>query len=118
MTNFDRIKKMNEAKMALALGSVIDCDCCPKKDSCNHGSTCEDILFRWLKEEIGVSFEELSYGQKFRVKPKDANIYIKIEEILDNNDLFWNAINLKTGVPVLFSEDKLVFEEKIAEIDN
>ena len=119
MTNFDVIKKMNEVKMALALGNVIDCERCPKKDFCrNCGLTCEDVLLNWLKEEVGTSFEELDYGQKFRVNPKDANIYIKIDEILDCNDLSWNAINLKTGLPVLFPKDKLVFVEKIADIDN
>lgn len=119
MTNFDKIKKMNEVKMAMALSNVIDCERCPKKDFCrNCGSTCEDVLLNWLREEVGTPFEELNFGQKFRVNPKDANIYIKIDEILDCNDLSWNAINLKTGLSVFFPQDKLVFVEKIAEVDD
>ena len=122
MTNFDRIKKMNEIEMADALGEVIDCNCCPKKDPCASSCTsgCFNSLFDWLTENIGTPFEEVGYGQKFRVNPKDVDIYIKIDEIIDYDcgGVLWNAVNLKTGILINFSNDKLVFVEKIAGIDD
>lgn len=122
MTNFDRIQKMNEMEMAKALSKVIDCNWCPEKDLCDsgHNSGCTSALFDWLTENIGTPFEEIGYGQKFRVNPKDVDIYIKIDEIIDYNcgGVLWNAVNLKTGILINFSNDKLVFVEKIAGIDD
>ena len=118
MTNFDRIQRMNEEQMTLFLGAKIDCGNCPKRDSCkNSNLSCFDNLINWLKEDIGITFNELNHGQTFRVNPKDENIYIKTAEIIDRYDLIWNGVNLKTGLPVIFSEDELVFVEKIPEID-
>ena len=122
MTNFDRIQKMNEREMAEELSGVIDCNRCPKKDLCDSGcsSGCISSLFDWLTENIGTPFDELGYGKKFRVNPEDADIYIKIDEITDYDCgcVRWNAVNLKTGILINFSNDKLVFVEKIAGLDD
>ena len=105
MTNFERIKKMNEQELAEFIGTFADCYGCPYVNKCNDEVGKEDCigkLKRWLKSEYVLTFRDVKVGERFISEDKT---YIKILECHRNGELI-NAVELNSGQLTRFNEDK------------
>lgn len=108
MTNFERIKKMNEQELAELIETFIDCCCCPYGSKCDgdgedEREDCIGNLTKWLKSEYVLTFRDVKVGERF-ISNKDKT-YIKILECHRNGELI-NAVELNSGHLVGFNEDK------------
>lgn len=51
MTNADKIRSMDDEKLADFIASIIDCLHCPTYQGCSDGKNCDDVQLAWLKQE-------------------------------------------------------------------
>lgn len=105
MTNFERIKKMNEQELAELIRTFIDCCCCPYTSKCNDTYEEEDCiknLKEWLKSEYFLTFRDIKVGEKFKI---ENETYVKILECQRNGELI-NAVEINSGQLAKVSEDK------------
>jgi hypothetical protein len=51
MTNADKIRSMDDKKLADFIASIIDCWHCPKYQGCTDGKNCANVQLAWLKQE-------------------------------------------------------------------
>ena len=106
MTNFERIKKMNEQELAELIETFIDCCNCPYTSKCDdevgEKEDCIRNLERWLKSEYVLTFRDIKVGEKFK---SEDETYIKILECQRNGE-YINAVEINSGQLVRFNEDK------------
>lgn len=106
MTNFERIKKMNEQELAEFMNSISDCCYCPYASKCDdevgEKEDCIGNLKKWLKSEYVLTFRDIKVGERFI---SEDETYIKILECKRNGE-YVNAVELNSGQLARFNEDK------------
>ena len=111
MTNFERIKKMNEQELAEFIETINDCCCCPYGAKCDgevdKKEDCVRNLKEWLKSEYVLTFRDVKVGERF--KSEDNRTYIKVLECERNGSMV-NAVEINNGQLARFSEDKEIMK--------